>query len=58
MTTYYNFVKSVLPVYLLYVKETVKLREEAVRYHDQTGGKLSRFESVTRISEKVQNETS
>jgi hypothetical protein len=25
-------------------KDSVNLREEAVRYHDQTGGKFSRFE--------------
>jgi hypothetical protein len=29
----------------IYVKEKVNLREKAVRYHDQTGGKFSRFES-------------
>jgi hypothetical protein len=27
------------------VNETVNFREEAVRYHNQTGGKFSRFES-------------
>jgi hypothetical protein len=47
MTTNYNFLKSMVSVniHMIYVNETVNFREGAIRYHDQTGGKFSRFES-------------
>jgi hypothetical protein len=45
LTTYYKFLKSVVSVNIHICKETANLSEEAVRYHDQTGGKFSRFES-------------
>jgi hypothetical protein len=45
LTTYYNFLKSVVSVNIHNVKETVNLREKVVLYNDQTGGKFYRFES-------------
>jgi hypothetical protein len=41
----------------IFVKETLNLREEAVRYHDQTGGNSLASIIVTRISKEVRNET-